>query len=469
VHSTYRTEITGVSGMVQTKEGDLWLNGIHGISRIAYSDFREAVSSRVPLIAQQYTQTEITGPAQSFGFPTAAIDASGRIWFNTSGLIAYVDPKNIPHNTLAPTLTVDDIEEDGQQVGEGNRVKAGTGTVRIKYFGANLFAPEKVNYQYWLHGFDKSWQDVDRRTEAVYTHLGPGTYLFEVKATNGEGVWTAPVSTTFTVLPTYYQTWWFQALCMVAGLLILWLLVNSRVRFVAAAVRMRAEERAEERVRIARELHDTLLQGFQGLLMSFHAATQKIPATHESRLALEKALASADHVILEGRDRVNRLRSSRSPVKELEAAIQELADDLAALSRPEFALERTGIQLALNPEVSEEVYYIAREALTNSYRHSGATRVVAAVDYGKRGLRLELRDNGKGFDKRLLEESETHGHWGFRGMAERAQRIGADFSYRSAPGEGTQVTVVVPASRAYADRLSFHRFFNRITELEKSK
>jgi signal transduction histidine kinase len=340
----------------------------------------------------------------------------------------------------------------------------------LRYFGLNLSNPTGVIYRYKLDGYDPNWQEAGTRTEAIFTHLRPGKYVFELEASNGDGLWTSPLSSrTFTILPAFYQTWWFEVLCIAFALMILWLGVTARVRFVTAAVKMRAEERAEERVRIARELHDTLLQGVQGLLMSFHAATQKIPATHESRLALEKALASADHVILEGRDRVNRLRSNHSPIEDLEASIQDLADDLAAFSEPEFAFERTGTRIPLNADVSEEAYYIAREALTNSYRHAEASRVVVTVDYARRGLRLELRDNGKGFDKRILEKSETNGHWGFRGMAERAHRVRADFSYRSAPGEGTQVSVVVPANRAYADRQSVHRLFRRIIELGKSK
>jgi signal transduction histidine kinase/ligand-binding sensor domain-containing protein len=457
--------ITGISGMVQARNGDLWLNGLHGVSRIAWSDIRAAVSHGVSMPTHLYTQTEITGPAQGLGFPTAVADASGRIWFNMSGMIAYVDPEHIPRNRLPPTLVISTAEEDGKPIGETNQISAGTSTLRIAYFGANLFAPEKVKYQYWLHGVDNSWQDVGQRTEAVYTHLEPGTYFFEVKAANGEGVWSSPVSMSFTVLPAFYQTVWFILFCALAGIMVLWLGLTLRVRYISVEIRRLADERANERIRIARELHDTLLQGVQGLLLSFHAAAQKIPDEHELKLTLEKALATADHVILEGRDRVNRLRNRHSPMVELESEIEEIADDLTALSKPEFVFEQTGSRRALTPDVLDEVYYITREALTNSYRHSGATRVVVEVDYGKHEFKLGCRDNGKGFDKRLLEECETNGHWGFRGMAERAQRIGADFSYKSAPGQGTEVSIVVPANRAYTHRLSVHPFFRRFIEL----
>jgi signal transduction histidine kinase/ligand-binding sensor domain-containing protein len=451
--------LTGISGMVQAKNGDLWLNGLHGVSRIARTDLHAAVSHGVPLPTQLYTQTDITGPAQGLGFPTAVADATGRIWFNTSGLIAYVDPEHVPHNPLPPNLIISGVEEDGRPVGQGNQVKAGTATIRIPYFGANLFAPEKVKYMYWLHGVDKTWQGVGSRTEAVYTHLGPGKYLFEVKATNGEGVWSASVSTFFTVLPLFYQTWWFETLCVALTVALLWIGLTMRVRYVAARIRLRAEERADERIRIARELHDTLLQGIQGLLLSFHAAAAKVPAESDSKKALEKALATADCMILEGRDRIHRLRTQNLSGTELESAIEGAASELGSLAKIPFSLRRTGTLQPFRPGVADEMRYIVREALTNAFRHSGASQISVTLDYGKRRFTLICCDNGHGFRSADLQQSEEQGHFGLRGMAERADRIGAAFDYQSARGEGTRIRVVLPANRAYSHLRRFRFLF----------
>jgi signal transduction histidine kinase/ligand-binding sensor domain-containing protein len=450
-----QTTMTGISGMVQAKNGDLWLNGVHGVARISYSDYRSSVSRGVPMPTELFTQTEITGPAQSFGFPTAVSDAEGRIWFNTSGVIAYVDPAHIPHNTLPPNLSVSSVEEDGQRVGEENRVKAGSNTVRIPYFGANLFAPEKVRYSYWLHGIDRTWQDVGRRTEAVYTHPGPGKYLFEVKATNGSGVWSVPVSTSFTVEPLFYQTWWFQTLCLALTAVVIWFGLVMRVRYIAAQIQLRAEERTNERIRIAREFHDTLLQGIQGLLLSFHAAAAKVPADTDSKKALEKALASADRMILEGRDRIHRLRSQELRSVELRPAIEAVADELGSLSQSKFFLEQEGTSRSLRPEVIDEIFYIVREALTNSFRHSAASRIIVRLDYGKDRFTLTCHDDGLGYSPGDLAESEEQGHFGLRGMAERADKIGAAFDHQSARGEGTRIRVVLPARRAYSRNAGF--------------
>jgi signal transduction histidine kinase/ligand-binding sensor domain-containing protein len=455
--------ITGISGMVQTGNGDIWLNGIHGVSRIAYSDFRAAVSHRVPLPTQLFTQTEINGPTPDYGFPTAVTDANGRVWFNTSGVIAFVDPGHVLHNTRPPTLVISTVEEDGQPVGQWNQVKASTSTIRIPYFGANLFAPEKVKYTYWLHGVDKTWQDVGRRTEAVYTHLGPGRYSFEVKATNGEGVWSAPISTSFTVLPAFHQTIWFAVLCVLAGVLLLWLGLTTRVRYVTAGIRLRAEERANERIRIARELHDTLLQGVQGLLLSFHAAASKVPSEHESKRALERALTRADQIILEGRNRVTRLRSENLTDAELKSLIESVAADLNGVATMNLVVDRTGGSDILQSHVLDEVFCIAREALTNSFRHSAASQIAVALDYQKREFTMTCRDNGRGFDPVSVRATQTNGHWGLRGMAERAENIGAKLSFTSAPDEGTEVHFTIPARLAYVRPRGFWDFFARNT------
>jgi ligand-binding sensor domain-containing protein/two-component sensor histidine kinase len=454
--------IRGISGMVQAPNGDLWLNGIHGVSKISSSDLRAAISGRKPMPVEQYQQTEIRGPSpQAFGFPTAVTDATGRLWFNTSGVIAYVDPKNIPHNTQPPTLVVAGVEEDGQPVGQQNRIKAGASTIRIPYFGANLYAPEKVKYLYRLHGVDKTWQDVDRRTEAVYTHLGPGRYVFEVKATNGEGVWSAPVSISFTVLPAFYQSIWFALLCALAGILLLWLVLTVRVRYVTAGIRQRAEERADERIRIARELHDTLLQGVQGLLLTFHVAAQKVPAEHESKPVLERALTTADRIIVEGRNRVNRLRSENVTDAELKSLIQGVADSLRSTAPIDFVLERTGGANTLRSQVVDEVFCIAREALTNAFRHSEASRIVVELDYQKREFKMSCRDNGRGFDAEAFRGSQTNGHWGLRGMEERAQGIGAKLLLTSSADKGTEVRVMMPARLAYMRHRRFKNFLRR--------
>jgi signal transduction histidine kinase len=224
---------------------------------------------------------------------------------------------------------------------------------------------------------------------------------------------------------------------------------------------VRAEERAEERIRIARDLHDTLLQGIQGLLLTFHVAAQKVPPDHESRSALEKALSTADRIILEGRNRVTRLRSDHLTDAELIPSLECFASDLNGEGAVEWVVERRGGTDRLENQVVDEIFSIAREAMTNSFRHAQASRMTVELDYGTREFKVSCRDNGKGFNADDVLAGATAGHWGLRGMAERAKNIGATFSCRSAPAEGTEITIALPARRAYVRPSRFRRWLRR--------
>jgi signal transduction histidine kinase len=329
----------------------------------------------------------------------------------------------------------------------------------VQYFGLDLTRPKSVIYRYRLDGLDTTWRDAGSHTEAVYTHLRPGRYTFEVMASSGNDLWSTPVSSVrFTILPRFYERRAFLALCFVAAVAFLWLAYALRLRFATRAIRMRAEDRADERIRIARELHDTLLQGVQGLLLTFHVAAERVPPDHESKKTLERALATADRLIVEGRNRVSRLRSEHLTDAELKASIERFASDLNGHSAFEFVAERKGGNDSLQPDVVEEIFCIAREALTNAFRHSEAPRIAVELDYQRRQFLFTCRDNGRGFEVVALQASQANGHWGLRGMAERAEKIGAKFSYTSVVGNGTKVEVIVPARRAYARRRGFSLF-----------
>jgi signal transduction histidine kinase len=263
---------------------------------------------------------------------------------------------------------------------------------------------------------------------------------------------------TLATLLHVYQTIWFDVLCF--ALVPVFLVAFAiRVRHHSAAAWKRAEDLADGRIQIARELYDSLLQGLQGVLLSFHAAAQGVPDEHESRGALERALASADRIILESRERVNRLSLEHLSSLDLEPTIQAAAEELSGLSQSQFTLERIGTIRPLKVLIVDEIFFIAREAIANSCRHAGASQISLTLDYGKDVFTLTCSDNGRGFDIVELTESATRGHWGLRCIARRATRIGATFDCHSAPGEGTQIRVIVPAGRAYAQAFSLGALF----------
>lgn len=258
----------------------------------------------------------------------------------------------------------------------------------------------------------------------------------------------------------FHTTLWLWGLCS-SGVLAILVGCAYWVRKNLAAARQYAEGQADERIKIAQELYDALLQGLQGVLLSFHAAAQGVPYGHASRGALERALASADRIILESRERISRLSLEHLKSIDLEPAIRAAADELSSLSSSKFTLERTGRARPLNTLVVDEIAFIAREAVTNSYRHSRACHICVTLDYSKEHFTLTCHDDGEGFDTQEFEESATRAHWGLRCVARRASRIGATFECRSTPGEGTEIRVVVPARHAYVHALRLGLFTPR--------
>jgi signal transduction histidine kinase len=356
------------------------------------------------------------------------------------------------------------VEADRTPVALGAPAGLGGQTLSIQYPGVNLTRPERVTCRYRLDGLDDSWQNAGHRTVALYPRPPPGTYTFHVEASNDGNTWTQPVSSaTIIVLPSIYQTKWFLALCAIAGLTAAWFLVTLRIRAVTREVRARAEERADERIRISRELHDTLLQGIQGLLLTFHVAAQKVPADDESRKLLDSALSTADRIIVEGRNRVNSLRSEHLTDAELAGSLENVGRDLRIDGKVAFQVIREGSNATLHAHIADEVFYIAREALTNAFRHSGASEIVLSLVYGPRYFSMACKDNGRGFDSR---NNEQPGHWGLTGMSERAQGVGGELHCRSEPARGTEILFVLPSYRAYKNRsrLMFYLRAFRLSE-----
>src|SRR6202011_5616357 len=227
----------------------------------------------------------------------------------------------------------------------------------------------------------------------------------------------------------------------------------ARVRkLTEAQITLRFEERLVERTRIARELHDTLLQSFQALMLHFQTVHDQLPPG-KAKEALEKALDRADQAIVEGRDAIQNLRSSTTLTNELSKAMTALGEELGGAldgerSPATFRVSIEGTPRDLHPILRDDIYRIAREALRNAFSHARASKIEAEITYGQRLLRLRIRDDGKGIDPKLLDVGRD-GHWGLPGMRERAHEIGAQFDMWSEVGAGTEVELSIPGSIAY--------------------
>ena len=318
---------------------------------------------------------------------------------------------------------------------------------------------------YKLEGSDHEWQDVGTRREAFYNNLGPGHYTFRVIAANNDGVWnTKGAAVAFTILPAFYQTRWFYAFCALTGVALLAGLHRVRVRHVAAQVRGRLEARLGERERIARELHDTLLQSLHGLMFQFQAARNMLARKQENGMpALDLAIRGAENAIAESRDAIQDLRPHELPQGDLGQLLQKAGEELMALrpagqASPSFRVVVEGESRELSPEAREEIYQIARELIRNAFNHAAAQRIEVEIRYDKSQLRIRLRDDGKGIDLKVLAEGQRPGHWGLPGIRERAQRVGARLEFWSQSGGGTEVELIVPAAAAYGNARSWARF-----------
>jgi len=286
-----------------------------------------------------------------------------------------------------------------------------------------------------------------------------------VIACNNSGVWNeAGATLEFSVAPAWFQTDWFYVSCVLAGTLTVWTIYWIRMRQVAGSLRARFDERLSERTRIARDLHDTLLQSFQASLIQMQRARNHLSRSPEEAVrTLDNAIGSTEQAIVEGRDAIQDLRLTVTPQRDLEHLITVAGRELAKAqdangTPPVFRVTVEGPHRSLSPILQDEVYRIGREVLRNAFRHSQASHIEAEIRYDKRKLRLRIRDDGKGIDQKIMAEGERAGHWGLPGARERATRIGARLDFWSEAGAGTEVELTVPASMAYAKPQAQRRF-----------
>jgi signal transduction histidine kinase/ligand-binding sensor domain-containing protein len=390
--------------------------------------------------------------------PLVAKSADGKLWFVQSGGVSLIDPHHLAFNTVPPPVHIEQITADNKpyDATNGFRLPAGVRDLAIDYAALSLTASEKMQVRVKLEGQDSDWRVPVNPRHAHYTNLRPKRYRFRVIASNNSGVWNETgASLEFSIAPAYYQTRWFQALAVASAFAALWVAYRFRVRQVARAYQRRLDERLNERMRIARDLHDTLLQSFHGLLLRFQTASYLLlehPA--DAKEKLDDAIQHAAKAITEGRDAVQSLRASTVEHNDLAVAIRTLGDELgsdpSAYQPLTFSVAVEGETRDLHPIARDEIYKVAAEALRNAYRHAHASRVEVEIRYDRHEFRLRVRDDGKGIDPRVLAGQEIEGHYGLRGMPERATLVGGKLAVWSEAGAGTEVELSIPARAVYA-------------------
>jgi signal transduction histidine kinase/ligand-binding sensor domain-containing protein len=434
-------------------KNSVWLVSSCGLIEIPAAEFarwRAAPKSKIQTKVFDATDGVQSGHADFT--PSAKMDRDGRLWFATQKVAQMIDPAEVAAPLAPPPTRVEQIVADRKTFPSDGTITLPLRTrdVEIQYTAPSFAGARKIQFRYRLDGRDKTWEDAGARRAAYYTDLPPAQYTFHVMASNNEGAWPDTEATViFTIPPTFIQTKWFLASCIAAGAAALWLLMILRFRQIQEKFRDRIEERRSERERIARDLHDTLLQGVQGLVFTVQAAAKGLPPGDVNRDRLEDALTLADKALEEGRNNLAGLRGLGSESRDIFATLTALGQLLASDRSAKFHSVSEGQPRELHPVVREEAYRIMAEALSNAFRHAKAGAIELEVRYESAGLAILIRDDGVGIDQNAFADPVKADHFGIIGMRERAAKINSRLEIFTRRGTGTEAYLRVPATMAY--------------------
>jgi len=445
-------------GLFEDGEGNLWFSSNQSVFRLSLKDLNDFADGRISFVspASYGTAEGMRSTESNGGSPAGWKTRDGRIWFPTLRGVVAIDPT--AGDRLPPPVMVEEARANQWALARNGRtsVPPGNNTFDFRFTALSFSAPEKLHFKYRLEPFDKVWVNAGTHRTAHYTNMNPGEYSFHVLAVNDYGIWSEQeASVRFVLEPYFYQTNWFRALCAVLVLALVWAIYQSRVRQLRHEFALTLDARVGERIRIARDLHDTLLGTFQGLLFLIQAARNMLPRRPEEAIeALDGVIARAAQAITEGRNAIQDLRAETVAGDDLEHLLTAMGEELAhtqdvGQSPPIFRVTVEGPRQTLSPILQDEIYRIARELLRNAFQHANARQIEAEIRYDDHLFRLRIRDDGKGIDQKVLSEGRRGGHWGLPGIRERAKQIGARMDFWSKAGAGTEVELAVPASVAY--------------------
>jgi ligand-binding sensor domain-containing protein/signal transduction histidine kinase len=461
---------------------DLSNEQVFGIAEDAQHDIWLVTGDHVAKVNRNTLLGAATGPAHEFGIAdglltsdgihrdhSIVVGPDGRIWLSLARALAVATPAELSRATQHPPVAnIESILLDSDQVplGEDLRLSAAH-RLTFGFTGLSFAAPERVRFRYRLDGFDRGWSEPTSMRQAIYTNLPPGSYRFRVMASNVEGIWDSPeASLPLRIAPRFWQTWQFTALCCLALFLAVFAAYHLHMRNLVHQANVRFEERLSERTRIARELHDTLLQGLLSASLRLHYVAEDVPADSPEKQPLNDILKLMDRVVEEGRQAVGGLRSSTQNRGTLASAFQAMPAELNLVDGPNFEIVITGTPRSLHPVIHDEVCRIGREAILNAIRHADAQNIRVLLEFTFQRLCVRIQDDGRGMEKDLLQ-SGRQGHWGIAGMRERASQIGSAFRVDSVVGKGTEVTLGIPSHIAFrsAGNRSLWRLIRRWLQL----
>jgi len=452
-----KSQPVSISGVVETKGGELWLNTFDGVVRVSKTELDRRLSDPSHAVnSQRYdTLDGLPGlPNDRWPDPSVVESGGGRLWFATSSGVGFLDPEAPRRaiNSVPPTVKIEALKSQGKTF-EGRdtiQLPPRAQNVEISYTALSLSIPERVRFRYKLEGIDKDWQDPGTRRLAFYAHLPAGQHRFRVIACNDDGIWNNEgAEMEFIIAPAFYETWWFKIAIGFMLCLLVWWGLRERVRQIRRQLEARHAERLFERERIARELHDTLLQGQLAVMMQFECALDALAEGDPTRNHLLRTLRMAQHVMQEGRERVRDLRANEREQEDLEQCLSATAFQLQAMQPVQFHVHVLGKRRRLHVSVQAEVLLVGREALTNSFLHANAKSIMVDISYQRRKLSLLVSDDGCGIPTEIMAAGMRENHWGLVGMRERAAKLKGTLKVVSKKNKGTLIELSVPGQVAY--------------------
>jgi signal transduction histidine kinase/ligand-binding sensor domain-containing protein len=428
-----------IYAILRDDHANLWLASSKGIFRVSEQELEDFVAGKTRYVTSlPFTTGQLRFECRSGVQPAACRTHDGRLWFATTNGLVVVDPKKLVSNTAPPPVEITSTLINGRRTEPQQDVTLNPfeRNLEIRYAGLSFIAPDKMTFRYMLEGYDKAFVEAGTRREAFYGNLPPGHFRFVVMARNADGVWsTKSAVLRLSVTPRIYERkWFFPALVLLlASAVVVW--YRLRIR----RLQQRFNLVLAERSRIARELHDTLLQGLSGVTMQLQAVWTRLAPSREKDV-LHEIIQDAARCSTEARQSLWGLRSSAASPVEFPKKLAESCRETNAGERLELVLDLDPVSLEFMPDAEFQLLRIAREAVANAVKHSEATRLKVELRATKSELCLSLTDNGRGFDA----TAPHFGHFGLVGMRERALEIGAQLEIISTPGSGVRVTVHLP-------------------------
>jgi len=427
------------------EHGDLWLFAECGLMQVARDEVEAWWRDSERVVKLRHLDPIDGAHSGYVPFVASSRTSDGRLWFTDSTSVLTIDPNHIAANDVPAKVIVERITANGKTRSAKSGLRLGPllRNLQIDYTATSLAVPQRVQFRYKLQGKEEEWTDAGTRRQAFYNDLDPGSYTFQISACNSGGVWNPAIAEfPFVVAPAWYQTTLSHVVALILAMAAICALYVARVRQIKRAMHLRFSERLEERNRIARELHDTLLQTIQGSKMVADGVLHEHGDRDRLRWALEKLSEWLERAVREVRAAVDSLRVPVEERDDLTEAFRRAAAELSGVQPMEISLSTEGTPAELGPALRSELYRIGYEAIRNACAHAQAKKLTIRLVYGK-DFELVVTDDGSGIDEDTRAQGKP-GHFGLRGMRERASRIGASLSIRSTVGAGTSVHLIVP-------------------------